>query len=117
MVPSIGRSQREAYEALERIVDAIEANDPYKIRKLLVKLDALDVMGIYSEARKLFGLLASQMEFGIDPTASADHEGALANKQSIEHFEKTLSEIKKVLGPNPLSFRLDELGTQDQNKH
>ena len=51
MVPSIGRSQREAYEALERIVDAIEANDPYKIRKLLVKLDALDVMGIYSEAR------------------------------------------------------------------
>ena len=116
MVPSTGRSQREAYEALERIVDAIEANDPNKIRKLLAKLDTLDVIGIYSEARELFGLLASQMELRMDPAVSDGEEGSFEYKRWLENFEKTLSEIKKTLGPNPLSFRLDELGTQDQNK-
>ncbi|NNN12968.1 MAG: hypothetical protein HKL81_04360 [Acidimicrobiaceae bacterium] len=98
-------------------MDAIEANEPTKIRKLLAKLETLDVMGIYSEARELFGLLASQMELRIDLTVSADQQGSLEQERWFENFEKTLSEIKRALGPNPLSFRLDELDTQDQNKH
>lgn len=117
MIPSIGRSQREAYETLERIVDAIEANDPKKIHKLLTRLTSLDVMGIYSEAGKLFGILASQMELQMDLPANANPKGSSKQEQWLENFENTLSGIKKALGPNPLSFRLDELDTQDQNKY
>ena len=117
MAPSLGRSQREAYESLERVVDAIEANDPKKIRTLLAKADTLDVMGIYSEARSLFYQVASQLEGRLANSSSSEDQSLFDEDQWLEKFRQTLSEIKKVLGPNPLSFRIDELDTQDQNEH
>ncbi len=117
MAPSLGRSQREAYESLERVVDAIEANDPKKIRTLLAKADTLDVMGIYSEARSLFYQVASELEGRLANSSSSEDQSLFDEDQWLEKFRQTLSEIKKVLGPNPLSFRIDELDTQDQNEH
>ena len=117
MAPSIGRSQREAYESLERVVDAIKANDPKKIRTLLAKADTLDIMGIYSEARSLFYQVASELEGRLANSSSSEDQSLFDEDQWLEKFRQTLSEIKKVLGPNPLSFRIDELDTQDQNEH
>ncbi len=88
--------QREALEALERAIGAVIDSRYPRAIELLDKVEALDGAGLFTEVTPPLRALTGHLSSGGDRTDQRTAELIL--------------ETEKALGPNPLSFKLSELG-------